>query len=322
MNARPRSEGSIMKRSCATLLIASAPFAATVRPALADDAPLGVGVTPSADAVPFFYATSAGLFDRVGLTVRQQILGNGAAIAAAVAGNVVDVGFSNVQTLILAHAKGIPFVLLTAGGEYNDANPTTQLLVRSDGTERTAKDLEGKIVVVGALHDLQSLSVLAWMAANGADPAKVNFIESPASAALSLLQQKRADAIFVSEPNLHNALASGTARVLGNAYSAIAKKLPVSAWYTTRALLAARPDAAKRFTDVMRRASDYANAHPDEMDALIADYAKIPPAVLRAMAHAHQGAAVDATGLQAIIDASATYRLIDKSFPAKEMIGA
>ena len=310
-----------MKRHSAIALVAAA---ALVRPlpGRADDASIGVGVTASADAVPFFYAVAQGLFERAGLSVKGQVLGNGAAIAAAVAGNVVDIGFSNVQTLVLAHAKGIPFVLLTAGGEYNDATPTTQLLVRTDAAVHTAKDLEGKVVVVGALHDLQSLSVLAWMAANGGDPAKVNFIESPASAALALLQQRRADAIFVSEPNLHNALVSGTARVLANAYSAVAKRLPVSAWYTTRAFLAARPDAAKRFVDVMRHASDYANAHADEMDILIADYAKIPLATLHSMAHAHQGAAVDTSGLQAIIDASATYHLIDRRFPATEMIGA
>lgn len=310
-----------MKRRSAALLMASATLAAAL-PARADDGSIAVGTTPAADAAPFFYAMAQGLFDRAGVTVTAQQLGNGAAIAAAVASNVVDIGFSNMQTLVVAHAKGIPFVLLTAGGEYTNTNPTTQLLVRSDATFHTAKDLEGKVVVVGALHDLQSLTTMAWMGANGADPAKVNFIESPASAALALLQQKRADAIFVSEPNLHNALASGTARVFADPYDAVSKRLPVSGWYSTRAFLADRPDAAKRFVDVMRRASEYANTHGLEMDALISDYTKIPFATLRSMAHARQGTVVDAVGLQAIIDASATYHLIDKPFPARDMIGA
>jgi ABC-type nitrate/sulfonate/bicarbonate transport system substrate-binding protein len=294
-----------MKRISAAVLIGGAAFAAAVLPARADPSPMSVAVTPAADAVPYFYAQSAGWFDRAGLTVGQQVLGSGAAIAAAVAGGVVDVGFSNVQTLVAARSKGIPFVILTAGGEYNDALPTTQLLVRSDSALRVAKDLEGRIVVVGALHDLQSLSVLSWMAANGADPAKVNFIESPASAALALLEQKRADAIFVSEPNLHTALASGNARVFANAYSAVAKRLPVSAWFSVQSFASSRPDVAKRFVDVMRRASDEVNAHPGAMDALISGYTKIPLATLHAMAHAHQGSAIDEPGLQAIIDASA-----------------
>jgi hypothetical protein len=62
------------------------------------------------------------------------------------------------------------------------------------------------------------------------------------------------------------------------------------------------------------------NAHPGAMDPLISDYTKIPLATLHAMAHAHQGSAVDAAGLQSIIDASATYHLIDKPFPAKDLI--
>jgi NitT/TauT family transport system substrate-binding protein len=308
-----------MNRRTAALLLAAAPFAAAA-PIRADDATVSVGVTPAADAVPLFYAMSAGLFDRAGLKIDRQQLANGAAIAAAVAGNVVDVGFSNVQTIVLAHVKGIPFVMLAAGGEYNDATPTTQLVVRSDATIKTAKDLEGKTVAVGALKDLQSLSTMAWMASNGADPTKVSFIETPASAAPALLAQKRADAINVSEPNLYNAISSGNARVLASAYSAIAKRLPVSAYFSNRSFPATRPDVAKKFIDVMHRASDYANGHAEEMNALIADYAKIPAATLRAMNHAHQGTVVDTVGLQKIIDASATFHMIDKPFAAAELV--
>jgi NitT/TauT family transport system substrate-binding protein len=311
-----------MKRKSAIGLLAGAAFA-TAGAARADDAAvITVASTPSADAVPFFYALSAGLFDRAGLTVKPLSLSNGAAIAAAVAGGVADVGFSNLQTLIAAHAKGIPFVILAPGGEYNDATPTTQLLVRSDSAIRTAKDLEGRIVVVGALHDLQSLTTMAWMAAGGADPTKVSFIESPASAALALLQQQRADAIVVSEPNLHNALRSGTARVLGNPYAALAPRLPVSAWSTTRAFLTAHPDTAKRFSDVMKRASDYANGHAADLAPLISDYTKLSLATLHDMNHAMQATTMDLAGLQLIIDASATYHLIDKPFAAKDLMGA
>ncbi len=311
-----------MNRRSAALLLAGSALAAAL-PARADDLPsITVATTPSADAVPFFYAMQAGLFDRAGLAVKALVLSNGAAIAAAVAGGVADVGFSNLQTLVAAHAKGIPFVILAPGGEYNDAVPTTQLLVRADSAIRTAKDLEGKIVVVGALHDLQALTTMAWVAAGGADPTKVEFIESPASAALALLQQKRADAIFVSEPNLHNALISGTARVLGNPYAALAPRLPVNGWTSTRAFLTTRPDAAKRFVDAMRRASDYANAHPAELDPLISDYTKLSLATLHDMNHVMQATTIDLAGLQTIIDASAKYHLIDRPFSAKDLIGA
>ncbi len=310
-----------MKRGTAAAIIAGSAF---FRPSAtpADDGALVVGATASADAVPFFYAQSAGLFERAGITPKVQILGNGAAIAAAVAGGVADIGFSNVQTLVLARSKSIPFVILTPGGEYNDATPTTEMLVRSDATFHTAKELEGKIVAVGALHDLQSLSTQVWMAANDGDPTKVNFIETPASAALALLQQNRAQAIVVSEPNLHNAIGSGTARVFAKPFSALAHRLPVSAWFCTQNLLGSRSDAAKRFVEVMRHASDYVNAHADDMNALIGDYTKIPLATLHGMNHAKQGTVIDVVGLQLVIDASAKYHLIEKSFAAKDMIGA
>ena len=42
---------------------------------------------------------------------------------------------------------------------------------------RSAKELEGQTVAVGTLVSLTSVSLRMWLAQNGADPAKVQFIE-------------------------------------------------------------------------------------------------------------------------------------------------
>lgn len=287
--------------------------------ASAPRASLTVAVTRSADAVPFFYALKSGLFAKSDLDVRDLAMANGAAIASAIVGGAADIGFSNVQTLIAAHVKGIPFTIVAPGGEYNDASPTTELLVAGDSPIKTAKDLEGKTVAVGALHDLQALSVAAWMTSSGADSTKASFIETPASAAFALLQQGRAAAIVVSQPNLEFALQRG-ARVLGKPYSALAKRLLVSAWYTTQGWSQANAPAVARFAQVMRAASEYVNAHPAEMDPLISDYTRIPTEALRTMSRARQGTGVDVSQLQAVIDAAARYEVIPKSFPARDII--
>lgn len=298
-------------------VIALADRPANAAPRLA----LTVAVTRSADAIPFFYALKAGLFEKADLDVKSMAMANGAAIASAIVGGAADIGFSNVQTLVAAHVKGIPFTIVSAGGEYNDASPTTELLVAADSPIKSAKELEGKTVAVGALHDLQALSVAAWMTTNGADASKANYIETPASAALALLQQGRADAIVVSQPNLQFALERG-ARVLGKPYGALAKRLLVSAWYTTQPWTQANADALTRFGRVMRAASDFANAHPQEMDPIIAAYTKIPAEALRTMSRAHQGTTVDPAQLQVVIDAAARYDVIPKAFPARDIIAS
>ncbi len=294
--------------------------AASSHDARAADRPsVTVAVTRSADAVPFFYALKTGMFEKAGLVVHYDAMASGGAIASAVVGGAATIGFSNVQTLIAAYAKHVPFTIVAPGGEYNDAKPTTELLVAGDSPIKTAKDLEGRTVAVGSLQDLQTLSVFAWMAANGADPAKVQFIETPQSAAPALLQTKRANAIVVSEPNLEYAQNNG-ARVLGKPYSAIAPRLLVSSWYATQAWAKANPDAVTRFADVMRRASEYVNAHPDEMVGIIHDYTNIPLETLRKMARAKQGTSIAPADVQAVIDTAARFKVIDKPFPAREII--
>lgn len=300
------------------LAIALSTLGASPTPAV-PHAGLTVAVTRSADAVPFFYALKTGMFEKADVDVTPMALANGAAIASAIVGGAADIGFSNIQTLIAAHVKGIPFTIVAAGGEYNDASPTTELLVLGDSPIKTAKDLEGKTVAVGALHDLQALSVAAWMTTTGADPAKVSYIETPASAAFALLQQGRAAAIVVSQPNLQAALQHG-ARVLGKPYSALSKHLLVSAWYTTQPWTQANPQTLARFAQVMRQASEYVNTHPQDLDPLIESYTKIPVDVLRTMSRAHQGTSVDPAQVQAVIDAAARFEAIPKSFPARDII--
>lgn len=309
-----------MTAPCRALASLALALAVVSPPARAADNPsVSVALTRSADTVPFFYALKSGMFEKAGLAVQYQAMANGGAIAAAVVGGAVNVGFSNVQTLIAAHAKHIPFTLITPGGEYDDAKPTTALLIGGDSPLKSAKDLEGKTVVVGALQDLQALSVSVWMSANGADPGKVRFIEAPQSAAPVMLRQKRADAIVVSEPNLEYAQSNG-ARILAKTYGSIAPHLLVSGWYGTQAWTKANPGAVARFVDVMRRASEYANAHPDEMEPLIHEYTDIPVDVLHKMLRAKQGTTLVPADVQTVIDAAARFKIIDKPFPARDII--
>ncbi len=312
----------IVSRACALALAGA--FASAIAPIpsrAADRIAITVAVTRSADAVPLFYAIKAGLFEKAGLDVHADGMASGGAISSAVVGRAADIGFSNVQTLIMAHERKVAFAIVAPGGQYNDTKPTTALLVNGDSTIKTAKDLEGATVAVGSLNDLQSLSVTAWMSANGADPTKVHFIESPTSAAPALLQQKRADAIVVSEPNFGYARANG-ARVLAPTYSSLAKRFVVSVFFSTDAWAKANPEAVARFGEVIHRAADYVNAHPAEMDEIIRDYAKIPLDVLRTMTHARQLGVVTPADVQPIIDAAARFHVIEKPFPAKDIIAA
>ena len=105
----------LLKRLFSLLLSASAavlllPGGAALGQALPT---IRVASPPSEDAAPLLYALHEGLFTKYGVNVQLTQMTSGSAIAAAVAGKAVDVGFSSLQAIISGHVRGVPFELVT-----------------------------------------------------------------------------------------------------------------------------------------------------------------------------------------------------------------
>jgi NitT/TauT family transport system substrate-binding protein len=155
-----------MKR---TLLLVTLLCAAAVARGGAQSArlPVSVIVTTTADAAPFFYAQQQGLFEKAGLDVTAMIVASGSIATAAVIGGSAQVAQSNIFTVVLAHARRIPLVLIAPGGQNNPASPNLDLFVLRDGPIKTAKDLDGRTLGVTSVHDQQSLGARALIEAAG-----------------------------------------------------------------------------------------------------------------------------------------------------------
>jgi len=304
--------------------VAAAVLACSLRLTDAQPAPtpITVVVVPVTNALPVYYAQRAGLFDKVALSVKIEPIGSGAAAAAAVAGGGADIGGSNVQTLIQAHARGVPFTIIAPGAEYDEKRPTVELLVLASGPIRKPADIAGKSIGVASLQDAFVLGLNAWLAQHRVDRSGLHFIETPQSALLALLLEKRVDAILLSQPRLSEALASGSTRPIAKPYDAIAKHFLISSWFSTTTWVAAHPDAAKRFSAAIARADVYANNHWDEMLPIISEYTKIPVDELKSVTADTFGASVPVSYVQPMIDLAARFNVIDRAFRAQEIIGS
>jgi NitT/TauT family transport system substrate-binding protein len=270
--------------------------------------PLRVAHVAVADAVPYEYAVQQGWFAQAGLDIKADLLASGSAAATAVVGGAVDIGSSNLFTAVQARAKGIPVVIVAPGGRYEEAVPTSQLLVAADSPIKTGKDLEGRTVAVAGLNDMSSLSVRAWVTLTGGDPAKIKYVETPMSTMLGMVQA------------LQTAEASGVTRRLAITYTAIAKHFFTSVWITTAPFIAQHRDLALKFADVLHRATLYTNAHYAEALPLISSYTKLPLETLRNMHQIKGGPTLVAEDIQPMIDVAAKYHAIPNAFPAKEMM--
>jgi NitT/TauT family transport system substrate-binding protein len=275
----------------------------------------------SVDQVIFYYAQQAGIFAKAGLDVTAAPAPSGSSSLLAVVGGAANVGFSNSFSLSIAHAKGIPVVMIAAGAVYDTNAPLAKVLVAPDSTIRTAKDLEGKTVAVAGLHDLLSLATTAWLAQGGADPARVRFIEMPAGSMLAALQAKRADAIALYQPFLFAAESTGL-RALGKQYDAIAPEFAAGLWFASTAWANEHRDATLRFATALREASVYVNAHFDSLLAMAAGFTKIDIETLRKMPPPRFPPSLTAASIQPVIDTAAKYHELPAAFRAQDMIFA
>jgi NitT/TauT family transport system substrate-binding protein len=279
---------------------------------------LNIATTPIDIGAQPFYAQDEGFFKSSGIDATIQIISNGGAITAAVLGGSVDIAQSNVVSLAAAHEKGLGLVIIAPAGAYSNKAPTTALVVAKNSPIKTGKDLNGKILAGNGLKNITQVGAFAWMTKNGGDSSTTKFVEMPFSQMPAALTAGRVDAAVLTEPDLSAAIADGSVRVLGNCYDGISNNFLVGAWFTTMAWAKAHPDAVKRFQQAMVKTSEWANKNQAASGAILTKYTKI--AASPNMKRSIYGTKLD--GMQPLIDASAKYGVLAKTFSANDMIAA
>lgn len=282
--------------------------------------PVRVASAADEDIMGTVWAIQNGIFAKYGLDVDLRTSTSGSAVAAAVVGGSIDVGKSSLFSLIAAHQRGIPIVLIAAAGVYSSDVPAVGLLVKTGSPIRTGKDLNGKAISVQSLDDQFAVSVKAWTDQNGGDSSTLRFVEIPSSAAAAAIAEGRVDAAAFTNPNLSRALATGTVQSIAHPFDAIGHLFIQAAYFVTTAYFAANRPTTDRFARAVNEAAAYVDAHAAQTAPALAAFTKIPLDVITHMARTKISAKLDARNLQPVIDAAFKYKVIAKDFDAKEML--
>ena len=300
---------------------ASAAFGLSIGVATAQtSSPLRIGYSPVGWTLGEGYLSDhGGFFKRAGLTVEMTTLTNGAAINAGVIAGALDIGATNVGSVASAHARGLPVALIapsivsTAG-----RRPMTAVSVLASSSIRQPRDLVGKTICVSAVRDLQQASIMNWLDQNGVDPQSVKFLEIPIPQMLSTLRAGRVDAASLAEPWL---AAGGTdVRVLGAPYDTLAPEIMLSGWVATRAWIAANGPTLKRFIEAIAATAAWGNSNPAPALKMVEEMSGLSPELAERMARPTLGERLVPSQIQPIIDTTAKYGFLTRSFPAEEII--
>jgi NitT/TauT family transport system substrate-binding protein len=276
--------------------------------------------SPSSDDVtPALYAVRAGIFKKHGLDVEMQKLGSGAAIASAIAGGALSFGLINTLSIAIAHAKGVPLQIVAPGGLYT-GDDAALLIVSNTAPFKTAQDLNGKVIGSPAVRDLNSLATMAWIDQHGGDSSTMKIIEVPASAIGPALAEGRIDMATVQVPSLTGALDTGKTRAFARSWTAIAPRFLLSAWIASSDYIATNPEAVRRFADSIREATRYTNAHHAETLDVISAFSGVDGSIIARGVRSNPPPYADPKLLQPLVDFGLKYKLIEKTFDAKELV--
>ena len=280
-----------------------------------------IGAVPTDSLSPVLYGIRNGLFERAGLKVDLQILGGGDAVSLAVVSGALDLGLTSVVAIMQAHLKNIPVTIIAPGGLWINAN-VAGLLVPVNSPLYTAPDFNGKTVATSSLLALGTVAMDAWMDRNGGDSKTIRFLELPWVAAPAALQQGRIDAAIVDNPVFAQALASGQVRTATLVYGAIARQFLLGVWFTTIPFIEKNRSVAERFSRVIAEAAALSRTHPETTIDDVAQITKIDRNVIAHMQRVWVGTTVKASDIQPVIDVGAKYKLINRAFPAADIISA
>jgi NitT/TauT family transport system substrate-binding protein len=274
----------------------------------------------SDDLLPFWYAQSKDMFRAAGLNVIWTNSASGALSTQGVLAGAADVGRASLSSLIAAHVRGIPFVLVAPSAIHRHATSINSgILVATNSPLRKPGDLQGKTLSCTAIGDIGYLGLRAMIDAQGGDSSTIKWVEIPISAAAAAVDQGRVDASISAEPFLSRDLAGGKVRVLVDMLDGYPGEILEGAFFSTRDFAAANTDALARFAAVLRQAAIYANAHGNELIPLLVSNTGMEPEVAARMHRAENGVNFAPSQVQPVIDIAAKYKILPRAFDAREM---
>jgi NitT/TauT family transport system substrate-binding protein len=224
------------------------------------------------------FGIEQGIFERHELDVELEPTQGGAATIPALISGDIQVGGSNVVSLLLASSKDLP-IRAIAGG--TSAQPEGEkdfgaLLAAKGGGVSEPADLEGKTVAVNTLDNIAEVVVKASLEKRGVDPDSVKLSEVPFPEMAPALERGSVDAAFSIEPFVTQSTEKGD-EVLGYSYVETEPDMQVGAYAVTTQFAEQNPEVVEAFKAAVAETAEYVGAHEAEFRTFLSESADMPP---------------------------------------------
>jgi len=306
-----------MLASCAAVPVALAAGAAV--PASAEElAKIRIATVGSETSGAAMYAQDLGFFTQAGLAADLAFFQSGAVIVNTVVSGACEFGSSAVASLALARGRGLPVIIVAAGG-LSTGKLIGAVIALKDGP-RTPADLSGKTMAVPGLGTFAQYSAQYWIDKNGGDSRSVKFVEVALPEMPAALETHRVDAAALFEPGITLAMATGNFKVLGNTSAAVAPHWLTSVWFSTDTYVQQNPDVTRRFVSAIRQGAMWSNSHRAQSSEILVKYTKLDPDLAARMVRDQQGTVLSPELLQPNLDVLARYHALPNPVTVAQLV--
>jgi NitT/TauT family transport system substrate-binding protein len=280
-----------------------------------------LGYMKIVDNAAMFMAMDKGFFKAEGLELETVPMAGGAVIVQGVTSGDLQIGWTNVISLYQAHVEGFDFKLI-AGGATNvkDTNETHAIEVLKTSPVVRAKDLEVKTIAVNTLNNIVHLMAMAWLDKNGANSSKVKFVEIPFPQMEAALTAGKVDAISVQEPFVTAAVEKGGARVLAHPWGEVIPKFLIASWFASEKWIQKNKQTAQAFVRAINRGIDAIHADSEASRSAMIKWAGLSANLAGKIGLPIFEKGLSDKDLQSTIDLTAKYKMISRSFKAREIV--
>lgn len=281
---------------------------------------LKLGYIPIADCAQAYIAKDKGFFEKQGLDVELVKLSGGAKILEALAGNSVDIAFSNVVSVMLANNGGLEFRAITGGPRSDKNHKETAILIRDNSEIKTLKDLEGKKIAVNTRKNIVELFVLNYLRMNNVDISNIEFVEVPFPQMYQVLSSGGVDAVATIEPFVTFSTESGGVLNLGDYLIPVHPEVELSTYNVNQKLIDENPEIVEKIKAAIKEATEYSKSNKSELRAIIANNTSLSEEQVSNIVLPYYGSKVDEISFNKILDLVKKEGWINKPLKSSDII--
>ena len=224
-----------------------------------------------ANALPLDLGIQKGFFSKRGIEIQQKKLQSGNDVVLALANHDGDIGYLGYVPAMIGRVQGIKFQMISASEvEGTSADDNWQnIMVKGNSSIRTPQDLAGKSIAVNALKGVGEVMIKAALKKVGVDPNSPKLVAIGFGAMRSALNNGQIDAFWAPEPFVSQALNIDGDRIVMAPGPVLGKFWPIGGYGALDSWVKSNPQLATQFHDAINESLTYAQAHPDEIRALL-----------------------------------------------------